>query len=90
MKEFGSMADLRKEIKTRIKDDQSNKNIEMQPIQQTPIKVKKPLYKRWWFWIIVFIIAIKMLSNINNSNSSKIIHHLLLKPKIKLVIKSLS
>ncbi len=35
----------------------------------TPAKNKKPIFKKWWFWVIAIIVLIAIVSNLNQDGS---------------------
>ena len=60
------------------------KQVSATPIQQSgyvdarpvakPVTAKKPFYKRWWFWVIIVVVSIGIISRIfgnNNENPSE-------------------
>ena len=43
------------------------------PVNDTmPIKAKKPVYKRWWFWVIVAVVIIAGLTNTGYKESGAV------------------
>ena len=42
------------------------------PVNQGPVKIKKPFYKKWWFWAIIGILGIAIISggSGNSDNNS--------------------
>ena len=45
-------------------------------VEQAPVmpvaseKAKKPIYKKWWFWVIIAVVAIGIIGSINGGNES--------------------
>lgn len=44
------------------------------PNQQNKKKAKKPIYKRWWFWLLVIIFAFGLFRSCNNGSSVEIVN----------------
>ena len=36
----------------------------------TAIKVKKPIYSKWWFWLIILLISSAIIANIQNASKT--------------------
>lgn len=49
----------------------SKKTITDENGKKYTVKEKKPFYKRWWFWLIVVIIAIGIFGSAGSSSKSK-------------------
>lgn len=48
---------------------------ETNPVTATPIagqKVKKPFYKKWWFWVIVGILAIGLIGSLGSNDDTPV------------------
>lgn len=39
-----------------------------------PTKTKNPIYKKWWFWVIIAVVAIGLIGSINGGNESTVIN----------------
>ena len=36
---------------------------------QNKVKSKKPIYKKWWFWLIVVVLLLGMIGNLGNDEN---------------------
>ena len=45
--------------------------VEQAPVMPVAsVKAKKPIYKKWWFWVIIAVVAIGIIGSINGGNES--------------------
>jgi len=51
--------------------DVSSQNAPQQNVAAAPVKAKKkPIYKKWWFWVIIAVVAIGIIGNLGGNNDS--------------------
>lgn len=47
---------------------QQSTPIYTQPVMQQPVQnSKKPIYKKWWFWVIIAVVAIGVIANLGGN-----------------------
>lgn len=45
--------------------------VEQAPVMPVAsVKAKKPIYKKWWFWVIIAVVAIGIIGSVNGGNES--------------------
>ena len=51
-----------------------NKNIDCEPLEKAEAKAKRPIIKRWWFYVIVAIVLIAAIGSFSGRKKSEKIH----------------
>ncbi len=48
---------------------ENNENMQFQGVNTTNLTAKKPLYKKWWFWTIIAVVAIALVAGISGGGN---------------------